>query len=360
MTEGGVIAVSGENAGLHAFELRDGTVAVRERLAPIEGVISLAVSHDRSHVFATVNGTPQDEEATGAVAAFRVTGTRERVSLEPIGRAPTGGTTPCHAAVVGSAVLVANFRRFGGLGGPGATSRGSVGVVRLEADELWHESTIHFPGESVHPERQTCSHPHCVLATGHRAALVADLGTDRIWRVIVPEPGTYPVGGEPEYEEALELPAGSGPRHLASSPDGGELYVVNEIASTLATCRVDGGGRVALSGTASILPPSPQGEAPRSRAGDVAVTRDGSLVLASNRGRHSIAVVDPSTGTPQVRGHLPLSASPGDFVVSSSGHIVVPTGDSLVVARIDEAKATLAEPAVTEGPGPITAVSLLG
>src|SRR5262249_6448147 len=88
---------------------------------------------------------------------------------------------------------------------------------------------------------------------------------------------------------------GSGPRHVAFGPAGRTAYVVNELDSTVTAYAFDPAtGALSPFQIVSNLPDTFTGN---SRASEIAVSRDGRFLYASNRGYDSIAIfaIDPST-----------------------------------------------------------------
>jgi 6-phosphogluconolactonase len=86
----------------------------------------------------------------------------------------------------------------------------------------------------------------------------------------------------------IGLPPGSGPRHAVIHPDGEHLFVLNELASTIAVFRREGDDVVAES-LVSTLPPDARTP---SFASALTLTAAGDRVYASNRGHDSIAALE--------------------------------------------------------------------
>ena len=111
------------------------------------------------------------------------------------------------------------------------------------------------------------------------ALYAADLGSNRIWC------DRYDVGTgsiAPAEQPYLELPPGSGPRHLALHPDGKWLYCLNELSNSLAFFQRDyRTGKLSYHGGVDTLP---EGFGDDSFAGDLVVTPNGRFLFASNRG----------------------------------------------------------------------------
>src|SRR4029077_18668836 len=93
-----------------------------------------------------------------------------------------------------------------------------------------------------------------------------------------------------------QAPPGSGPRHLAFSPDQHFAYVVNELNTTISAYAYDQrAGTLHLLHTISTVPPGFTG--PNTGA-EVQVGPNGKFVYVSNRGHDSIGVfaVDSKNG----------------------------------------------------------------
>ena len=134
-------------------------------------------------------------------------------------------------------------------------------------------------GHSVNPERQDCSHPHCVTPTPEGDFLcVNDLGTDCI----------YVCKAELEEVSRVCLPAGCGPRHLVFSPDGRYAYCANEMGASVSVLSYEY-GKLTLLGTVSALPPGFDGPASGSA---IRLSPDGRRLYLSLRQHNSVCVMD--------------------------------------------------------------------
>ncbi len=150
------------------------------------------------------------ELEAGAVTAYAV----EQGQLRPFAPAVgTGGSHPCHLAVIGTEVWVANY----GDGTVSALPLGADGAVRGEPRVFAHH------GEGPDRERQSSPHAHFVADVGG-SPVVVDLGTDELWHHSTSSRGTSAVIGS--------LPRGTGPRHAVVLPDG-VLAVVGELDPVL-------------------------------------------------------------------------------------------------------------------------------
>jgi 6-phosphogluconolactonase (cycloisomerase 2 family) len=235
--------------------------------------------------------------------------------LRLLGRAATGGMNGVHPALdpSGRFLIVANY------------ATGSVGVLPVRPDGSLADVTqvLPLPGE-IGPNRieQPGSRPHhVVFAPSGRFLLVPDKGLDRVFVL------TFDAGrGRLAITGQAVMRPGAGPRHIVFHPHLPYAFVVNEIDSTVATCRWDdSAGVLEPVHVVSTLPPDFFGA---STAAEIVITRDGSHVYVSNRGQNGIArfAFAAAESRLDVRGWTPANGSDPRFMTLD------PAGDSLLVA----------------------------
>ncbi|MEV6490179.1 lactonase family protein [Actinoplanes sp. NPDC051633] len=256
-----------------------------------------------------------NELLLGAVSAFAVA---PDGSLEPIATGQTGGGHPCHLALTrdGRHLLAANY------------SSGSVSVLPLGPDGRPGERTdlIDLDGQGPDPERQKAPHAHMVLPddTGH--VLIADLGSDRVWRARL-DPLSGRLTG---LTAAIVAEPGTGPRHLRPAPDGAVL-LVGELSGELSWYRPGNGGlerRGArqITSTTGVNYPS-----------ELAVGRDGRFVYVANRGPDTIAIFGWDGDTASRVGEVPTGGTWPRHIALIGDHLYVANerSHSVTVLRID-------------------------
>ncbi len=235
----------------------------------------------------------------------------------------------------GSKLMVANYAM--GEGGPDK----AVAVFGIAPDGALMPalSSIELNGTGPDTVRQERSHAHSVLRTldGSRV-LVADLGQDKILSYIPSADGALQAAGE------LQLPGGSGPRHMAMHPGGRFIFVTNELNSGVASIALQSDGAMSL---IDVKPAVPDEARASNHCADIHVSPDGKFVYASNRGHDSIVAfaIDQESGALTLVGHTPSGgATPRNFAVTPSGrHLLVANqnGDSIVVFERDSALGSL-------------------
>ena len=287
------------------------------------------VAIDPNHRFLfAVNETDRfNGQASGSVTAFRLDAPTGK--LEFLNQQPSGGTSPCHIAVdsTGKYVLVANY------------NSGSVAVFPVQTSGFIGPPTavIQHHGSTVKPQRQAVPHAHCIAmdAPNHRV-FACDLGLDKVMIYLLNETSGALAPNEIPW---VELKPGSGPRHMAFSPDGRHAYVINELDSTLTafTCNPEHGALNEIQ-TVSTLPEDFHG---KSACAGVAVHPSGKFVYGSNRGDDSIAAfaVDMRSGRLDFVERQPTRGKiPRCFAIDPTGQYLIAANqdsDGIVVFRIN-------------------------
>jgi 6-phosphogluconolactonase len=141
---------------------------------------------------------------------------------------------------------------------------------------------IRFEGKGPNRDRQESAHAHQVLIHGEKPFVyVCDLGSDRIWLHNSSE-------GNAVISEALAVPAGYGPRHLAFDPDGEYAFILCELKPRLLVAKINDSD-----GSMEIVQDLPTADASLysiSAPAAVKVHPSGKTVAVSNRFDDSITV----------------------------------------------------------------------
>lgn len=242
----------------------------------------LAVASNEKVLYAANNNLVLNGQKTGAVSAFVIDKNSGRLQL--LNQKSAGGPGTCHVSTdaAASVLLAANYAD-GSVKSFQLNGDGSIG-----ADGSW----IRHHGSSVNTNRQTAPHAHSIYADpSHRFALACDLGTDKV--VVYRLNST---SGTLAGNSSAVVPPGSGPRHLAFSPDGRFAHVINEMGCTVSTFAWDStAGNLAPVETISALPPGVMAQ-PGFTGAEILLA--GGHVYATIRGHDSISVfvADAHTG----------------------------------------------------------------
>jgi len=176
-----------------------------------------------------------------------------------------GAAGPCHITLSneGRYLITANY------------GSGSVSVVRLNHDGIPERVTdVIFYGER--------SHPHMTLYNPRKQIYyVSDLGLDRIHQLRLDTTIGRLMTEDVPY---LKCVPGSGPRHMAIDKNNVDLFVINELNSTISVFNI-------LSDTTDIkqtVSTLPQGYQDTSFCADLHLSANGRRLYGSNRGHNSM------------------------------------------------------------------------
>ncbi|WP_345320888.1 lactonase family protein [Novipirellula rosea] len=319
---------SGEEGAIHAFrfDTQAGELKPLNQSTGIGQPFFMALSPNGQFLYAIDTdqfGGDQDEW----IAAYAVEG--ETGKLTRLNRQSARGTASCYLDVdaSGKSVVVANY------------ASGSVAALPVREDGSLKEaaSFIQHKGSSVDPKRQKGPFAHSiVISPDNRFALAADLGLDKvlIYRFDAAN-GKLVANDEQPF---VDLPPGSGPRHLTFDPSGNRVYVINELKNTVTyfTYAADS-GTLTLQQTISTLP---EGFSGTSHCADLKITPDGQFLYGTNRGHDSIAIyrIGSDGRLNRVGIKSSLGGGPQNLLITPDGRWLLcanMTGNNVRVFRID-------------------------
>ena len=307
-------------------------------LGRVEGLTnpSFLVADPRRAVLYTVQGDGADASAFAAAPDG---------TLRPLGSAATDGTNSVHQALdpTGRFLIVANY------------ASGSVALLPVRSDGGLEPAchVLPLPGDpGPHRTEQACAHPHhVVLAPDGRHVLVPDKGLDRVFVLAID-------GERLAIVSETAMRPGAGPRHIAFHPRAPLAFLINELESSIATCRWDAeAGALTPLHLTPTLPPDFFGA---STAAAIVVTPDGRFVYASNRGQDGIARfrVNAEAGRLDPAGWAPSGGrDPRFMTLAPDGrHLLVANeqGDSLVEFAIDAVSGDLTKTSTRPSLSPCT------
>ncbi len=295
------------------LDMDTGKLSSPELAAAIPSPNFLAVSPNGRFLYSATRMRKFREMTGGAVSAFSIDGHTGKLTLND--QKFSGGSDPCFVSVdsAGKAVFVANY------------DGGSVKSFYINPDGSLADGTfIQHHGHSVNTNRQNSAHAHCFLAAPReRFALACDLGMDKVMIYkFNPANATF-AASEPGY---TAIAPGSGPRHLAFSPDGKTAYLANEMACTITVFTWDGlHGKLDARETVPLLPPG-VAVTDSFTAAEVVVRPDGRFIYATLRGHDSISVlaVDKKSGGLALVENVPCGGKvPRGMGIDPTGHWLI-------------------------------------
>jgi 6-phosphogluconolactonase len=289
-----------------------GKLSAPQLAAPLATASSVAVSPDGRFLYAVSHGPGGD-----FVESFAIDG--QMGSLKLLDKKSAGGVEPCYvgADAAGRNLFTADY------------VSGTVKSFHVNPDGTLVDGTvIQHHGHSVDPDRQKSAHAHCfVSAPGGRFALACDLGLDQ---VMVYRVNTANAALTHNFPPFATLTPGSGPRHLAFSPDGKRVCVISEMACTATVFDWDGlNGTLTAQQTVPLLPPGLYQKT--FTAAEIAYGADGKYVYATVRGpiapganTISVLAVDPANGNLSLVQNISCDGNfPRGLGIDPSGHWLI-------------------------------------
>lgn len=288
------------------LDLDSGRLSAPQLAVAVESPNYLAVSPDGRFLFAATRG----DNEPGSVASFAIDG--KTGSLQQLEIKSSGGNGTCYVGddAADNCLLAANY------GG------GSVKSFHLNPDGTFADGTIiQHHGSSINPARQAGPHPHCfVPAPKGQFGLACDLGLDKVMVYKVDPTDAALTPNNPPY---ASISAGSGPRHIAFSPDGKTACVISEMACTVTAFDWDEKrGTLAQRQVLSLLPAGQYKDS--FTAAEIAWRPDGKFIYATVRGPNSVSVLAVKRKKLSLIQNLPCGGDfPRGMGIDPSGHWLI-------------------------------------
>ncbi len=328
---------SGKSKGIYVSRFNDttGRLSEPELAAETRNPSFLALNPTGKFLYAVGEVNDALGQRAGAVNAYALDARTGK--LTALNQQTSGGTGPCHVVVdaTGKCVLVANY------------GSGSIAALPIQADGSLGAATttIQHTGSSVNPKRQAGPHAHFITPSpDNRFALTCDLGLDKVLVYQLDAATAKLTTNNPPH---AVVPHGAGPRHLAFSPDGKFVYVINEMTLTITTFSYDAARGTLFEEQNVSTVPAGYAIMEKDSGAEIAVHPNGRFVYASNRGSDSIAVfsVEAKTGKlTLVQNEATQGKTPRHFALDPSGRWLLAenqNSDSVVVFAVDAATGKL-------------------
>lgn len=311
---------------------------------PLQGISShnpswLVLDEERRRLYATNENGPGHADPVGRISAFSLA---DDGVLQPLGQVSTLGDEPTHASlsVDGRYLFVANY---GSRENPG----GNLTVVPLDAQghpQPVTQIAAHRPS-NVHPERQKSAHVHsAVPSPDGRTLFVSDLGADRIF-VYRYDASNSERPLSPAKPASIELPPGSGPRHLVFSPDGSQAYATLELSAQIARFDHVDGSLVQR----QLLDLAEGSDTGQHSPGAIHVSPDGRFLYVSDRAeanRIMVYAIEEHGSLREIQQRPSEGREPREFAIDPSGRFMLianQKSDALVLLQRDPDSGLLGE-----------------
>ncbi len=278
------------------FDATRAELTLRQRVPLPGAVMPLALSPDRSRLYAALRSEPF------CVASLRIDPRDGSLSLL--------GTSPLPDSMANIATDRSGRHLFAASYGGDCLSVGSIG-----ADGVAGPATRSLA---------TGRHAHAALTDpSNRYLFVTTLGSDEVmqWRFDAATGALTP--NTPPVFKARAL---SGPRHLVFHPDGRYAYLLGELDATVEVLAFDAaGGTLAALQTVPTLPSDFSG---KPWAADLHVTPDGRFLYTSERNSSTLAAfaIDGASGRLSAIGHVATQTQPRGFRIEPRGRFLFVAG----------------------------------
>jgi 6-phosphogluconolactonase len=249
-------------------------------------------------------------------------------SLQLMNEQAVPGGFPCHInfSKTNNCVLVACYE----------TGNTIIYPVMQDGKLLPAAKVLQHNGSSVNKLRQERAHAHAVIVDHiFNNIIITDLGIDK---VMVYHFAANNGGFEEKPEQAVGLPPGSGPRHIAVHSQTKRAYVLNELTATITMMHYDN-GHLELLGTYETLPKDLRATA---SAAAIRISADGKFIYTSDRGDNCITVLrsDRDKATLEVIGRQKsLGKTPRDINLDPTGNWLLAANqdsDSIAIFKVDK------------------------
>jgi 6-phosphogluconolactonase len=251
----------------------------------------LTLSKDLRYLFVVNENGPGQADPVGRVSSYAIDPKTHALSL--INQVQSLGNEPTHSSLSQDAshLFVSNYSVAEDPGGTLAVlPLGTAGQLRPVVQMSSH------PASRVNPERQMSAHVHSTVSSPDgRFVFSNDLGADRVF-VYRFDPKANPdlplVPADPAF---VQLPAGSGPRHLLFSADGKHAWLTMEMSAQVAVFDYRD-GRLEQTQSVDLAAGQPVSD---KAAAALHASADGRFLYVSNRGTANqmlVFAIDPATG----------------------------------------------------------------
>ncbi|EJM56893.1 3-carboxymuconate cyclase [Pseudomonas sp. GM48] len=285
---------AGQSQGIYrlAFDSATGQINAKPlQIIKSENPSWLTLSKDQRHLFVVNENGPGQADPVGRVSSYAIDPKTHALSL--ISQVQSLGNEPTHSSLSadGSHLFVSNYSVAEDPGG-------TLAVVPVAVDGKLKpvvQMSSH-PASRVNPERQASAHVHSAIPSPDgKYVFACDLGADKVFAYRF-DPKANPdlplIAAIPAF---VQLPPGSGPRHLLFSADGKHAWLAMEMSAQVAVFDYHDG---TLEQTQMVDLAAGQPVSDKAAAA-LHTSADGKFLYVSNRGTANqllVFAIDPASG----------------------------------------------------------------
>jgi 6-phosphogluconolactonase (cycloisomerase 2 family) len=285
---------AGQSQGIYRLNFDSATGQINGK--PLQVINSenpswLTLSKDQRRLFVVNENGPGQADPVGRVSSYAIAPKTHELSL--INQVQSLGNEPTHSSLSADAshLFVSNYSVAEDPGGTLAVLPvGAGGTLKPVVQMSSH------PASRVNPERQMSAHVHSTIPSPDGKFVFSnDLGADKIFVYHFNPKANPDLPLTPAKPAFVQLPPGSGPRHLLFSADGKHAWLTMEMSAQVAVFDYRDG---TLEQTQMVDLAAGQPVSDKAAAALHAST-DGKFLYVSNRGTANQLLtfaIDPATG----------------------------------------------------------------
>ena len=239
-----------------------------------------------------------------AVSTFSLNIDKGEISLSD--KDENDGDDPCYISISPDGLFAATANYSGG-------SINIFPVNPITGHLMPSAKEIKFTGSGPDSRRQASSHLHCTAFTPDGKYLLAtDLGSDNLYVL------SYGKEGISSTNSSIQLPSGSGPRHITFGKDGKYAYLLTELSGEVFV--------INLRKEPFIIQQRIIADTCHARgSADIHISPDGNFLYASTRLEGDGLVtygIDSASGNVTRISHTPTHRNPRNFAITPDGKYV--------------------------------------
>ncbi|MDR7286205.1 6-phosphogluconolactonase (cycloisomerase 2 family) [Pseudomonas corrugata] len=313
---------AGQSQGIYRLNFDSSTGQIDAKplqVVPSENPSWLTLTKDQRYLFVVNENGPGQKDPVGRVSSYAIDSRTHELNL--INQVQSLGNEPTHSSLSGdgSHLFVSNYSVAEDPGGTLAVLPvGSDGKLENVVQISSH------PASRVNPERQMSAHVHSTVSSPDgRYVFSNDLGADKVFVYRFDPKANPDLPLTPATPASVQLPPGSGPRHLLFSADGKHAWLTMEMSAQVAVFDYQDGKleQTQLVDLAAGQPTSDKA------ASALHASADGKFLYVSNRGTANqllVFTIDPATGhLKELQRRSVEGDHPREFSLDPSGKFVL-------------------------------------
>jgi 6-phosphogluconolactonase len=285
---------AGQSQGIYRLNFDSATGQIDAR--PLQVINSenpswLTLSKDQRRLFVVNENGSGQSDPVGRVSSYAIDPKSHELSL--INQVQSLGNEPTHSSLSADAghLFVSNYSVAEDPGGTLAVLPvGADGALKPVVQMSSH------PASRVNPERQMSAHVHSTIASPDgRYVFSNDLGADKVFVYRFDPKANPDLPLTPATPAFVQLPPGSGPRHLLFSADGQHAWLTMEMSAQVAVFDYRD-GKLEQTQMVDLAAGQPASD---KAAAALHASKDGKFLYVSNRGTANtllVFAIDPVSG----------------------------------------------------------------